>query len=383
MVILLCDRSHWSRASVPLTVFMFVAGVHLWGQAIFQFHDYRLTALYDPIYSTATVFLYPVFYQYLRALTLPKAQRKLRLNPLFLPAIIMALWNITGFCLMSPAELNAYSHAALYGEAGFELSALVKWQCLNERLIYWLFDFNAVYALWFGLRHIRQVRNRLAEYYSNPDDHIQVPIAMLQYCFLFVALATITFCTIGRKPFIQTTAMLAIASFGHALMLFSIGYVAYKQHFTADDLERDMVQSDKAEKMAEQLAKKNADEQPQKIRLASPKNMQNQIIELFEKEELFRKPELSISDLAARLHTNRTYISRTINQEMQCTFSDFVNKYRVEYAKKLLESKQHAKTPITDIAEMSGFTHCSSFYRVFKSVENKSVKDYCKRLTMT
>ena len=80
--------------------------------------------------------------------------------------------------------------------------------------------------------------------------------------------------------------------------------------------------------------------------------------------KLFLYPNLKVSDLAARLYTNRSYIYHAINVEMDTTFSDYINGLRIDYASRLLE--EHPELQINDVITKSGFTSSSAFYRNFK-----------------
>ncbi|GHT09966.1 hypothetical protein FACS189426_09450 [Bacteroidia bacterium] len=364
VVTLLFDVTNRSRAQGVLILFMTVGGIQLLGQAIFNHHDYWLTAVYDPIYASATSFLYPLYYQYVRSLTLPKG-RSLKSWWFMFPSVVISLMNITLFFLTSAEELRIYSHAVLYGEEGFTLPLLVVLQKWNANTLYILFDIQGILALWHGLKLFKQYRQRLSEYYSDPDERMIASLKFLQYSFVFSFVGSTTFCSIGRISFIQSTGWLFVASIGHAVIFYLIGFVGIQQRFTVDDMERDVIKSDHEEETSF---------------LSDVRSLKSQIIALLEKEELFRQADLSISDVAFRLHTNRAYISRTLNQDLQTSFSDFVNKYRVEYAKKLLLSAEHSKASIISIAEAAGFSHLSSFYRVFKSIEGVSPKEWQKKL---
>jgi AraC-like DNA-binding protein len=78
---------------------------------------------------------------------------------------------------------------------------------------------------------------------------------------------------------------------------------------------------------------------------------------------------LRITSVSDSLKTNRTYISRLINDEFGVNFNEFVNKYRIEEAKKLLESNESKLFTMEHIAEKSGFGSVNSFTRVFKEFE--------------
>ena len=94
--------------------------------------------------------------------------------------------------------------------------------------------------------------------------------------------------------------------------------------------------------------------------------LMQQISELMEKERLFLKSDLKVSHIAARLNTNSTYVSQCINSCRGCSFTQFVNEYRVEYAKALLRSEPDKK--VAQLYAEAGFANETTFFRVFKSV---------------
>lgn len=82
----------------------------------------------------------------------------------------------------------------------------------------------------------------------------------------------------------------------------------------------------------------------------------------FDEEQIFLNPRLTISLLAERLGTNRTYLSAYINQRLNLSFFEFVNRYRIGYAKRLLLSQDYT---VEAVASMSGFNSLSAFRRTF------------------
>lgn len=79
----------------------------------------------------------------------------------------------------------------------------------------------------------------------------------------------------------------------------------------------------------------------------------------------FLKSDLKISELADSLSVPYYQLSQTINDEFLVSFYDFVNKYRVEEAKKLLveDGRNHK---ILAVAYEVGFNSKATFNRVFK-----------------
>jgi len=95
----------------------------------------------------------------------------------------------------------------------------------------------------------------------------------------------------------------------------------------------------------------------------------------FEEDRLFLNPQLTVYDVAHRIGTNRTYLSRYLNNELHTTFYDYVNDFRLSYAeKKLLCSDQK----IADITQDSGFNSFSTFLRSFRKRYDCTPNEYRK-----
>jgi AraC-like DNA-binding protein len=77
----------------------------------------------------------------------------------------------------------------------------------------------------------------------------------------------------------------------------------------------------------------------------------------------WREPTLSLSDLARRLGTNTQYLSRALNEGLGQSFSEFVNRQRVEDAK--LRLRDAPALDVLTIALEVGFGSKASFNRAF------------------
>ncbi|MBR5725671.1 MAG: helix-turn-helix domain-containing protein [Muribaculaceae bacterium] len=93
--------------------------------------------------------------------------------------------------------------------------------------------------------------------------------------------------------------------------------------------------------------------------------LMQRICQLMEQQQLFMNPNLKITDLAAALSTNRSAISACINSQRNCSFPQFVNAYRLNYAMELLRNQPDIK--IAEVCVKSGFSSEASFYRLFKA----------------
>lgn len=102
------------------------------------------------------------------------------------------------------------------------------------------------------------------------------------------------------------------------------------------------------------------------------------IIYLFETEKLSQNAELTLTEIAKKLNTNISVISKAVNQGFQMNFNDFVNQYRVEEVKKAFENGLHKKTTLLGIAYDCGFNSKATFNRAFKKNTGFSPKDFLK-----
>lgn len=90
------------------------------------------------------------------------------------------------------------------------------------------------------------------------------------------------------------------------------------------------------------------------------------LIELLEKDEIYKDPELSLDKVCRFLGTNRSYLHQVIKQVLNTTFYDLINGYRLKHAIGLLESEEFDHLKIIDISEIVGYKNVSTFITSFK-----------------
>ena len=94
----------------------------------------------------------------------------------------------------------------------------------------------------------------------------------------------------------------------------------------------------------------------------------------------FLEPRLSIRDVASRMGTNETYVSRALNLGIGKTFNRFINELRVEHAKALIQSRNDN---FLTIAMDSGFNSKATFNRVFRDIAGETPSTFKKRMAET
>lgn len=88
--------------------------------------------------------------------------------------------------------------------------------------------------------------------------------------------------------------------------------------------------------------------------------------------ENYREP-VSLCFVARRVELSQERLSRLFHASLGVTFSDYLNRLRLDHCRKAL---RETETSITDIAFGSGFQSISQFNRRFRAAEGKSPKAY-------
>lgn len=101
---------------------------------------------------------------------------------------------------------------------------------------------------------------------------------------------------------------------------------------------------------------------------------------LIHEEKLFQNPELTLPDVAKKLKTNASVISKTINQGFQMNFNDCINHYRIESVKNRFSDGEHKKSTLLGIAYDCGFNSKATFNRAFKKNTGITPKEFIERL---
>lgn len=106
-----------------------------------------------------------------------------------------------------------------------------------------------------------------------------------------------------------------------------------------------------------------------------------ELLEDFEKGNLYNNKGMSLSFLAGELNTNTKYLSYVINQHKNADFKTYVNRLRINYiVDKLINDEKYRQYKISILADECGFSSHSKFAAVFKAVTDFSPSAYIKYL---
>lgn len=102
--------------------------------------------------------------------------------------------------------------------------------------------------------------------------------------------------------------------------------------------------------------------------------------ETVEREQLYLKPDITISEVSKILKTNTKYLSQVINNIAQKNFLQFINEYRVEHYKRILNKENLTHLTLFGLALQCGFKNKSTFYKVFKELTGITPREYLQFL---
>lgn len=187
-------------------------------------------------------------------------------------------------------------------------------------------------------RHIRKYRRWCEDNFSTMDD-IDVQWIVRYLTMLFVlgmAFYFIVFWYVPNRMFTQNLTFILILS-----------YTTERVLYRPDPWTRLRTKENEEDKTDE---------------LSNTANMA--MLDSWMKEQRpYLSPDFQLLDLQQVLPLNRTYLSQLINSECGCSFYQWVNRFRIEEAEKLIAAQPGLK--LQDIAERCGFSSPTMFTRAF------------------
>ena len=88
----------------------------------------------------------------------------------------------------------------------------------------------------------------------------------------------------------------------------------------------------------------------------------------------------TINRLAAELDIPPHQISTFLNQHMNTSFSEFLNKYRIEYAIERIKNGDARRLTLEALASECGFNNRNSFTTAFKRITGVTPSEFTRDL---
>lgn len=327
VIFALCHKTA-DRAKRMLTWFLLVCTV------LYLCHAYFFNegeqAWVEGLWMMCSLSVYPLYFIYIKQLTSSESSVAGSLWYM-IPALIVAGCNWMGFI-----ELSQWAHKVM-------------------------FIVQVIMICWLGVRKLNRFDRQLKEVYADTEDTTTEPLRTLLICFVVTSVISSVFNAIGRQYFATSVWLLAIPSILFSTMLFAVSYVGYSRKYVALQLQKDM-----EEEKVEQ--EPNEGNEP-----ATADKFGPILKRMMEEQQLYLQPDIKINELAQQVGTCRTYLSNYLNQELGVSFSDYINRQRIEYAKALMA--QSPNLALAEVAVASGFASVTSFVRNYKKFVGKAPRE--------
>jgi AraC-like DNA-binding protein len=325
-------------AALTLTISIAVSGaVLLTTNYVFAFP--HLSRLHQPFVFLAA----PLLFLYIRELTAPEERFKRQDFLHFIPFALCLIYLLPYYLKSSGAKIQILVSEYVQPNLG-------QWYYVRSAvLITQIF----VYLILISANIVNFSRS--AEQRKSPRDK-----AVLFEVRFFIVAAIVLWVAVVFRYAIQTMSNLLVP-LGASVLIYAMGYLKLRR----PDVET-----------------VGKDEQPgrkyEKSTLTPERSQRylDKLVNCMENEKPFTDGDLTIQKLAERLSIPANHLSQTINERLGHSFSDFVNSYRVEAAKRKLLDPAFRHLSVLGIAEEVGFNSKSSFNSVFKKHTNMTPSEF-------
>ncbi|NLU39567.1 MAG: helix-turn-helix transcriptional regulator [Bacteroidales bacterium] len=372
-IVLLLESKKNNRATHFLGYFMIAASIVYLSHAAFFTRHFTAYLLLDSFYVLSSLMVYPLFYWYIKLLTSETLCNQKNLWHL-LPALLLSVVTAITYLLMDNPDIYILDN--MYRQKGLLVNDTYLWKTQHffyvvTRVIFFM---QVVIYLYLGQRKIRLYNRQVEEFYSNVEGRNIGWANWLLFIFSATAFMSATVNFIGRTFFSEKEGLVLFPALVFSSSLFVIGFLGVRQRHSVLDFQLDETENVKLSNSDEFIGPENELQNPTFTML------RRRLISLFEEKKIFTTPDLKINQVGLLLKTNRTYISNLINDEFGCSFSDYVNRYRVDEVKRMFSSVEFNDFTLEQIAEKAGFTSSAALIRIFKQFEGVTPGIYRKRL---
>jgi AraC-like DNA-binding protein len=325
-------------AALTLTISIAVSGaVLLTSNYVFAFP--HLSRLHHPFVFLAA----PLLFLYIRELTARKRKFERKDFLHFIPFVACLVY-------LFPYYLQSRSQKIQVLLSEFLQESFGLWYYIRSAVLITQVLVYLILIGWLIIQYSRKAKER-----DSTRDR-----AVLFEVRFFVITAAILWMAVVLRYAMPTTPNLLVP-LGASFLIYAMGYLKLRRP------------EPETEEKDEQPARKY-----EKSTLTPERSERylDKLVNFMEKEKPFTDGDLTIQKLAEKLSIPANHLSQTINERLGQTFSDFVNCYRVEAAKRKLLDPGSRHLSVLGIAEEVGFNSKSSFNSVFKKHTNMTPSEF-------
>jgi len=356
--------ARWREAArLWLLAWAMTAALLYVGHFVFFHHLLDLMPVMDSLYTTCNLAVYPLYLIYIYRMT-ERTQPRWLTWLLLLPA---GMGLVAGglYLAMDADEVRRFFGLYLYENTLAGLSGVPLAMGIHHHVCRVFFAVEVVMTVVLGIRQIRRYNHLVETLYADTEDKTLEAIHRVLVLLVVTAAVSFVANVLGRAvvdDFGWLKAMMAVL---FSSLLFSIGWVGLWQRFSITDVVRD-IETHEAELLK--------DGGVVAFDFLGSKTPLKQKLEwAMREQQLYLQADLKLSDVARQLGTNRTYLQQMLRDELHVTFSEYVNRLRINHARRLLQ--QEPEQPLSNVAHRVGYASLSSFYRNWNRYSMERVEE--------
>ncbi|MEO7975987.1 AraC family transcriptional regulator [Flavobacterium sp.] len=264
----------------------------------------------------------------------------------FFPFIIFLFFRLPFFITGKNIEFSYETGRIVFFVLGMALPL--------QALLYWIVSFLKLQKY---LNNLQQISSSIEK--NN--------LIWLKYFLLILMLIILVWFNL---IFFNLEYLIQFTPFLYLLSIFFLAYFSLKQREIFD-----FTKSELNELSSIQIYKKDS---PKRVSVKRLNELDEKLRILTESEKVYLENDLSLPKLAKRLVASCNEASFVINELYQDNFYNFINKYRIEEAKRLLLSDKYNQLNVLGIAFESGFNSKTTFNTTFKKCTGQSPTEFVK-----
>ena len=344
----LINKKGKSKADFILFVWMLIMALHL-----YLFYENFNVDRYKTSWLLGIELPMPLFhgiflYYYVSSVTNQLPKRKWTIWLHFTPITCLYHYLLEFFSLSDAEKIDVY----LQGGAPYATFTMVNYMLMLA--------YGVVYVVWSTML-LRKHKTNIESQFSALEE---INLKWLQL---------LTFGIGGIWIIIFLTNQVAYIFIGVSIFIILIGFFGIQQ--------RDIFSGKRP------ILEKNSIDETKKVKYSKSgltdkvsNDTYAKLMHLIKEDVVYRKPELSLSDLATTLKIHPNYLSQIINEKEGKNFFDFINTYRIEEFKRMIAQKENHQYTLMALAYDCGFNSKSSFNRYFKKHTGETPSQFFKSI---
>lgn len=225
--------------------------------------------------------------------------------------------------------------------------------------------FQALFYSGLSYFTIRKHQRKIQQFSANTEG---INLNWLEYIILIILIVSILY-VIYNLAYNANS----LNFFINMIFLSVIYFVAY------NSMKQKEIYPVEEKQLEELISISNSETEEIKRKLISDEDLlriKTQLEKLMEAQKPYLDSELNLIKLSKELSVSTHHLSYVINSGFRKNFFQYINEYRIDYAKKLLKDNSNNKLSILGIAYESGFNSKTSFNTTFKKFTNQTPSEF-------